>query len=48
MAEYDLKEDFFGIYDEHPSLCEEADAVFDAWRRVIPDGKMFGSFRTIA
>ena len=39
MTAYDLKEDFFGIYDDHPSSREEAEAAFDAWIREIPDGR---------
>ena len=34
MTAYDLKEDFFGIYDDHPSSREEAEAAFEAWTRL--------------
>ena len=48
MAAYDLKEDFFGIYDDHPSSREEAEAAFDAWVREIPDGRELDPFRALA
>lgn len=48
MTAYDLKEDFFGIYDDHPSSREEAEAAFDAWIREIPDGREFYPFRALA
>lgn len=48
MTAYDLKEDFFGIYDDHPSSREEAEAAFDAWIREIPDGREFDPFRALA
>ena len=47
MTAYDLKEDFFGIYDDHPSSREEAEAAFDAWIREIPDGREFDPFRAL-
>ena len=30
MRAYDMKEDFFDIYDEHPSSKEDAEAAFEA------------------
>lgn len=48
MAAYDLKEDFFDIYDEHPNSREDAEEAFDAWRASIPDGEAFEPFRALS
>ena len=48
MAAYDLKEDFFDIYDEHPSSRDDAEAAFDGWRASIPDAASFDPFRVLA
>ena len=48
MAAYDLKEDFFDIYDDHPSSREEAEGAFDAWRASIPQEAPFEPFRALA
>lgn len=48
MSAYDLKEDFFDIYDEHPNSREEAEAAFDAWRNSIPKEDAFEPFRALA
>lgn len=48
MTAYDLKEDFFDIYDEHPSSRDDAEAAFDEWRSSIPDVASFNPFRTLA
>lgn len=47
MTAYDLKEDFFDIYDEHPNSREEAEEAFDSWRASIPDGEAFEPFRAL-
>ena len=55
MTAYDLKEDFFGIYDDHPSSREEAEAAFDAGFGEFPmvgssihSEPLLGPFRTTA
>lgn len=48
MAAYDLKEDFFDIYDEHPTSREEAEEAFDDWRASIPKMDAFEPFRALA
>ena len=48
MAAYDLKEDFFGIYDENPMSKEAAEAAFDAWKASVPDDAEFDPFRSLA
>lgn len=45
MTAYDLKEDFFDIYDEHPLSREDAEDAFDAWKASIPDDKAYDPFR---
>lgn len=48
MTAYDLKEDFFDIYDEHPLSREDAEDAFDAWKASIPDDKAYDPFRGLA
>ena len=48
MAAFDLKEDFFDIYDEHPSSREEAETAFSAWCRGIPYDKVSDPLRALA
>lgn len=48
MTAYDLKEDFFDIYDENPASREDAEAAFDAWSASIPKDKAFEPFRALA
>ena len=48
MRAYDMKEDFFDIYDEHPSSKEDAEAAFEAWRASIPEDAAFEPFRALA
>ena len=48
MRAYDMKEDFFDIYDEHPASKENAEAAFEAWRASIPEGAAFEPFRALA
>lgn len=48
MTAYDLKEDFFDIYDEQPSSREDAEETFDAWRESIPEDEAYNPFRGLA
>ena len=48
MRAYDLKEDFFDIYDENPVSRDDAEASFDAWEASIPKGGEFEPFRALA
>lgn len=48
MTAYDLKEDFFDIYDENPASREDAEAAFDAWSASIPEDEAFEPFRALA
>lgn len=45
---YDLKEDFFNIYDENRSSVDNAKEAFAAWERSIPADKLFEPFRELA
>lgn len=48
MTAYDLKEDFFDIYDEHPISRDDAEDAFNEWRGSIPEDKVFDPFRALA
>ena len=48
MAAYDLKEDFFDIYDENPTSRDNAEAWFDSWVGRIPEDAIFEPFRKLA
>ena len=48
MTAYDLKEDFFDIYDEHPTSRDDAEDAFNEWRGSIPEDKVFDPFRALA
>mgnify|MGYP000283167223 FL=1 len=48
MDAYDLKEDFFNIYDEHPNSREDAEEAFEAWLKSIPEDEPFDPFRALA
>lgn len=48
MTAYDLKEDFFDIYDENPSSKEDAQEAFRRWEESIPEGALFDQFRSLA
>lgn len=48
MTAYDLKEDFFDIYDESPASREDAEAAFDAWSASILKDEAFEPFRVLA
>ena len=45
---FDLKEDFFNIYDENPSSKENAQKAFKEWEESIPEDKLFEKFRDLA
>lgn len=45
---YDLKEDFFNIYDEHPNSKEEAQQAFEEWENSIPEDELYDKFRELA
>lgn len=45
---FDLKEDFFDIWDENPSSKDNAIAAFDRWEREIPEDAFYESFRALA
>jgi transposase len=44
---FDLKEDFFNIYDENPESKENAQRAFEDWERSIPDDEIFDKFREL-
>ncbi|GHM60823.1 ISL3 family transposase [Bifidobacterium longum subsp. longum] len=45
---FDLKEDFFDIWDENPSSKDNAMKAFDRWEDGIPEDRRYDSFRTLA
>ena len=45
---YDLKEDFYNIYDENPYSKENAQEAFRKWEESIPEDKIFDKFRQLA
>lgn len=45
---YDLKEDFFDIWDKNPQSKEKAILAFDLWEKSIPEDGLYESFRTLA
>ncbi|TPF92531.1 hypothetical protein BW14_08280 [Bifidobacterium sp. UTBIF-68] len=45
---FDLKEDFFDIWDENPSSKDNAMAAFDRWEQEIPEDAVYESFRILA
>lgn len=48
MRAYDLKEDFFDIYDDRNPSREAAEEAFDAWKASIPAEQAFDPFRALA
>lgn len=48
MVAYDLKEDFFDIYDENPVSRTDAEAAYDKWKASIPADAFFEPFRALA
>ena len=47
-TEFDLKEDFFNIYDENLVSKENAQQAFAEWERSIPSEAMYDDFRKLA
>lgn len=45
---YDIKEDFFNIYDEHLNSKADAQEAFDEWEKNIPENAIFDDFRKLA
>ena len=45
---YDLKEDFFNIYDNNMESKDNAMAAFKAWEESIPSDPIFDKFREVA
>ncbi len=45
---FDLKEDFFNIYDENPSSKDNAKKAFYEWEKTIPKDKIYDKFRELA
>jgi len=45
---YDLKEDFFNIYDNNPVSRNNAEKAFEEWEKRIPAGDEFKDFRKLA
>lgn len=45
---FDLKEDFFNIYDENPYSKENAQNAFKKWEESIPEDSIYNSFRKLA
>ncbi|PWJ09832.1 ISL3 family transposase [[Clostridium] innocuum] len=45
---FDLKEDFFNIYDENPSSKDNAKEAFFRWEQSIPKDKLYDKFRELA
>lgn len=45
---FDLKEDFFNIYDENPASKDNAKKAFIEWEKTIPDDKLYDKFRELA
>ncbi|MDR7812379.1 ISL3 family transposase [Lacrimispora sp.] len=48
MTAYDLKEDFFNIYDDNPTSIDNARQAFYDWERSIPPDDLYDKFRTLA
>lgn len=45
---FDLKEDFFNIYDKNPSSKDNAQKAFKEWENSIPKDKLYDKFRELA
>ena len=45
---FDLKEDFFDIYDNNPSSKENAQKDFEKWEESIPEDALYDKFRELA
>lgn len=45
---YDLKEDFFSIYDDNPESKDNAQKAFEEWEKNIPEDSLYDNFRDVA
>ena len=45
---FDLKEDFFNIYDENKSSKDNAKKAFEKWESSIPEDPLYDQFRVLA
>ena len=45
---YDLKEDFFNIYDENLASKDKAIEAFKKWEKSIPEDTLYDKFREVA
>ena len=45
---FDLKEDFFNIYDENKESVDNAKAAFEKWEKTIPADPIYDDFRKLA
>lgn len=45
---YDLKEDFFDIYDNNPESKDNAMKAFENWVKIIPEDEIYDKFRELA
>ena len=45
---FDLKEDFFDIWDNNPASKDNAMKAFDQWKQSIPKDGLFDCFRDLA
>lgn len=45
---YDLKEDFFNIYDDNPTSRDNAIQAFEDWKEEIPKDSLYDKFRELA
>ena len=45
---FDLKEDFFNIYDNNPSSKDNAKKAFYDWEKSIPNDSLYDKFRELA
>lgn len=48
ITAFDLKEDFYDIYDLNPNSREDAQAAFELWENSIPSDEIFEPFRKLA
>ncbi len=48
IVAFDLKEDFFNIWDDNPTSKENAIKAFDEWEASIPNDPWFDTFRVLA
>jgi transposase len=45
---FDLKEDFFNIYDDNRESRDNAEAAFAEWEKSIPEDEIYAKFRDLA